>query len=93
MLSKDEIKQIKDISVQTFADFFRETLAPYFDQKFAEIDKRFDENKKEHEEIFRRFEENEKDHQKMFEEISDIKYIVNNHEKRITKLETKILPQ
>ena len=89
---------------KVFSDFFHEILAPFLEDKFNEIDKRFDNNEKEHKEIFQRLDESDKDHEKisralerngvehdeMFVRLDRIEKGLKGHDKRIKGLEAII---
>lgn len=87
MKTKRRKDNFEERVIKVFSDFFHETLVPYFEEKFSAIDKRFEENDKDHEKIFRALERNRDEHDEMFKKLDSIEGHVKNHEKRIKRLE------
>lgn len=88
MKSKNKTADFEEKAANVFAGFVSETLIPYFDEKFAAINNRFDENDKDHEKIFRAIERNRNEHDEMFQDIDKLKQQDKIQEKRLRKLET-----
>ena len=95
MLTKDDLKKIEEMIAKSISELFNEILAPYFDEKFGAInkrfddhDKRFDENESDHDKIFRALERNRDEHDEMYQKLDEIGGHIKDHGKRIKKLES-----
>lgn len=88
MLDKRELKQVQEVVATTISEVFKKDLFPFLEEKFDAIDKRFDENSEDHAKIFRKLDRNTIEHDKMFERLDISQQKIDNHEKRIKKLET-----
>ena len=101
MLDKKDLKAIGslfDVKIKSaLTEFFETLILPYFEHNekdHAEIrstlkshDKRFDSQDRELDSIQRKLEKNEDDHEEIFDKLEKIDRHVQNHEKRIKKLE------
>lgn len=62
MKTKNNSSNIEEIVARVLSDFFHGTLGPVLEEKFAAINKRFDDNDKDHEKNFRTLERNRDEH-------------------------------
>ena len=108
MLDKNDLKAIGELIdkkvINAIGAFFVDTLAPFLDGKFKNIEERLDahendldtllrksdKNDDDHDEIFRRLDKNDKEHGKIYQKLEDIDEKVSDHGKRIKKLETTL---
>ena len=97
MLDKKDLINVKVIVQDSLKEFFETLILPYFEHNekdHAEIrltlkshDKRFDSQDRELDSIQRKLEKNEDDHEEIYDKLEKIDRHVQNHEKRIKKLE------
>ncbi|MFH1833111.1 MAG: hypothetical protein ABH816_02990 [Candidatus Levyibacteriota bacterium] len=90
MKTKYQNGGLEEKIASVFSDFFHETLAPYLEEKFSAIDKRFDENDMDHEKIFRAVERNKDEHDKIFQDLEKAEKLLNVHGKKIKHLKSAV---
>lgn len=83
MLTKDDLKKIEEISEKVSKKVSKDTTYEFWETVTAPyLDRMYEENKREH----------EKTRELMTENMRELAEYIKDHEKRITRLETVVLP-